>query len=423
MIHILVVGQYKDAVDKIAKLVPETEDSNISVIGTAITIQDALQKIEDDRVNVVVFAMSGGDSNLLDLAKKVYITKPQATLILYADSVDQELSQKASESGIRFTDTYPETKEQMESMILRLYQMDETRTRYLFNERKVSISGATVISFYGVKSGIGRTSIAINTAVDLAKNGKSVVLMDLDSEFGNVANYMDITSKKTIVEILQDFIEPSINDIESYMSLHQSGVHVIPAPKSPEYAEIVSAEKVAMIVNILKKYYDYIILNMPAGLNDFHISTFKCVSRIYFITDMTISGLKNSKNAISVLNMLQEKQKISIIVSRYSKYDIVTMKDIHNITGCRIIGTIPSDYKIMVNSTNTGIPLIISNRKHPISKSIHDIVLYTLSEDDTLDIWDMNQKKRELIYKEIQRKLDGDARRGTPAAKKSFFRR
>ena len=207
------------------------------------------------------------------------------------------------------------------------------------------------------------------------------------------------------------------------MSLHQSGVHVIPAPKSPEYAEIVSAEKVAMIVSILKKYYDYIILNMPAGLNDFHISTFKCVSRIYFITDMTISGLKNSKNAISVLNMLQEKQKISIIVSRYSKYDIVTMKDIHNITGCRIIGTIPSDYKIMVNSTNTGIPLIISNRKHPISKSIHDIVLYTLSEDDTLDIWDMNQKKRELIYKEIQRKLDGDARRGTPAAKKSFFRR
>ena len=421
MIHILIIGQYKDAVDKIAKLVPETEeteDRNISIIGTAITMQDALQKVEDERVNVVVFTMSGGDSSLLDLARKVYVTKPQATLVLYADSVDNGLSQKASESGIRLTDTYPESKEQMESTITRLYQMDETRTRYLFNERKVSISGATVISFYGVKSGIGRTSIAINTAIDLAKNNKSVVLMDLDSEFGNVTNYMDLVPKKTIVDIIQDFMEPSINDIESYMSLHQSGVHVIPAPKSPEYAEIVSAEKATMLVNILKKYYDYIILNMPAGLNDFHINMFKCASRIYFITDMA-----NSKNAISVLNMLQEKQKINIIVSRYSKYDIVTMKDIHNITGCRIVGTIPSDYKSMVNATNTGIPITISNQKHPISKAIHDIVLYTLSEDDTLDIWDMNPKKQELIYKEIQKKLDGDTRRGTPAARKSFFRR
>lgn len=411
MLNVLVIGQYKDAVNKIENLFSGNEEQTLSIFGTALSKQDALSKVEDDHVNIVIFTMSGGDSELLDLAKKIYITKPQITMILYAETIDKNLSQQAFESGIRYADVYPSSENEMEKTITGLYQMDETRNRYLCNERKVSISGATIISFYGVKSGIGRTSIAVNTAIDIIKCNKSCVLIDLDSEFGNVANYMDIQPKKTIVDILQDFSEPSINDLESYMTLHSSGVYVISAPKSPEYAEIVNAEKATMIINILKKYYDYIILNLPAGLNDFHINMFKITNRIYFITDMSIAGLKNSKNAISVLNMLQEKQKITVIVSRYSKYDIITMKDIHNIIGSRIIGQIPSDYKVMVNATNTGIPVVVSSPKHPISKAIHNIVTYTLSEDDTLDIWNVDIRKQETIYKELDKKISGETRK------------
>lgn len=421
MINVFVIGQYKDAVEKVEKLFTEQEETSLSLYSTSVSKQETLSKIEDESINVVIFAMSGGDSELLDIAKKIYITKPQITLVLYLDEVTKELSQKAFACGIRYAGVYPSSEKEMEQTIIGVYQMDETRNRYLFNERKVSIAGATVIGFYGVKSGIGRTTLAINTAIDISKNNKSVVLIDLDSEFGNVANYMDIMPKKTIVDMIQDFSEPSINDLESYMTLHSSGVHVIPAPKSPEYAEVVNSEKAIMLVNILKKYYDYIIINMPSGLNDFHINVFKCVNRIYFVTNMAIAGLKNSKNAISVLNMLQEKHKINVIVSRFSKYDIVTMKDIHNITGCRIVGYVPSDYKVMVNSTNTGIPIIVSHSKHPVAKAIHNIVLYTLSEDDQLDIWDMNSKKIEMVYKTLQTKISGEARKNK--ASKSLFRK
>lgn len=422
MLNVLVIGQYKDSVGRVTKLFTD-DTSNLHLYGEAVTKKEILSSIEDEKINIVIAAMSGGDSDLLNLIKKIYITKPNISILLYVPEIDKEISQKALECGVRYIDTYPKDLQKMELVVTSIHQMDDTRNRYLCNERKVSISGATVIGFYGVKSGVGRTTISVNTAVNISKRNKSVVLIDLDAEFGNVANYMDISPKKTITDIIQDFGSPSINDIESYMTIHSSGVRVIPAPKSPEYAEVVNAEKATMIVNVLRKYYDYILINMPSGLRDFHIDMFKITSRIYFVTNMAIAGLKNSKNAISVLNMLQEKQKINIIVSRFSKYDIVSLKDIHNITGCRIIGYIPSDYKAIVNSANTGIPIVVSYPKHPVSKAIENIVTYTLSEDDTLDIWSMNGQQQENTYKNLQKKLDGLTRKNDAPEKKAFFKR
>ena len=234
---------------------------------------------------------------------------------------------------------------------------------------------------------------------------------------------MDISPKKTITDIIQDFGDPSINNLESYMTIHSSGVRVIPAPKSPEYAEVVNTDKATLIVNLLKKYYDYIIINLPAGLRDFHTDMFKIMNRIYLTTNMAISSLKNSKNAISILNMLQEKHKINIIVSRFSKFDVVTLKDIHNITGCRIVGYIPSDYKMIVNSANTGIPIVTSYPKNLVSKAISNIVTYTLSEDDGLDIWSMSTAQQENAYKNLQKKIDGQTRKNDGPTKKSFFKK
>ena len=423
MLNVLVIGQYKDAVEKINRIFLDATETNLHLMGTAITKKDILSNIEDESINVAVVAMSGGDSELLDIVKKIYITKPNISMMLYVPEIEETLSKKALECGIRYIDTYPEDIKKMETVITGIYQMDETRNRYLCNERKVSISGAVTIGFYGVKSGIGRTTIAVNTAVEIAKRNKSVVIIDLDAEFGNVANYMDISPKKTITDIIQDFGDPSINDLESYMTIHSSGVRMIPAPKSPEYAEVVNADKATLIVNLLKKYYDYIIINLPAGLRDFHTDMFKIINRIYLTTNMAISSLKNSKNAISILNMLQEKHKINIIVSRFSKFDVVTLKDIHNITGCRIVGYIPSDYKMIVNSANTGIPIVTSYPKNLVSKAISNIVTYTLSEDDELDIWSMSTAQQENAYKNLQKKIDGQTRKNDESTKKSFFKK
>ena len=56
---------------------------------------------------------------------------------------------------------------------------------------------SVIISVFSTTPGIGKTIIAINLATGLAHDGYKVCLCDLDLQFGDVLNYLKLTSDKT----------------------------------------------------------------------------------------------------------------------------------------------------------------------------------------------------------------------------------
>ena len=65
--------------------------------------------------------------------------------------------------------------------------------------------GCEVITVFSTKGGVGKTTVAVNTAIGLAqKTGKRVAVMDLDLQFGDVGLMLDIESTRTISNIVED---------------------------------------------------------------------------------------------------------------------------------------------------------------------------------------------------------------------------
>ena len=91
-----------------------------------------------------------------------------------------------------------------------------------------------VISLFGAKGGIGKTTLATNLAVAFAQLRRdSVALMDIDTRFGDVAIVLDLQPEKNISDAIADIDEIDRTNIKSYLTPHSSGISVLAAPSRP----------------------------------------------------------------------------------------------------------------------------------------------------------------------------------------------
>ena len=109
-------------------------------------------------------------------------------------------------------------------------------------------------------------------------------------------------------------------------------------------------------------------------------------SIIFFVTGLDISILKNSKLSVSLLESLQQTDKIRLIVNRAVDMNSITINDVQKIIGYPIWAKIPSDYKVAVNALNRGVPFVIGSPNSKLSESISELADILLSGNTDFDI-------------------------------------
>lgn len=364
-IKVLVIGK---ADEKRTALLGMLESENI---GTAAQVKSgpmALDKVESLDPDVAVIILGAGESDAFAICERIYLDKPRCTVLMVSENVDADSLQKALGAGAMNLISWPEGPAALQEAI---FAAVNRKTMHLgaLNEKHRSGPTSKVVTVFGTKGGIGKTTIAVNLAVKLSQMNKKVALIDFDLQFGDVGVFMDIDAKDTIAELVQDNTNLDIDTIRNYMVLHSSGVHVLCAPNSPEYADIVTGSHVERILNALKGYYDYIILDTPPVLNECVLSAIEGAGQVLFILGLDISILRNAKICLSLMDSLGFKDKITMIVNREVDGS-VTLKDVQKIVDRPIVARFPSDWKLAVAALNKGVPFVVSAPNSGLSRSL-----------------------------------------------------
>ena len=381
-ISVLLVSKLDSNLRRMRQLI---EDEDIGVIGDSAGGTAALEKIDNTNPNIIIMALGAGDLDVLNLTERVILHKPRSHVILLTDRLEVNLLQQAMKAGAHNIIEFPETAKELCTYIKSVFNNETTRINSLSETQNLSWM-SRVVTVFGSKGGLGKTTIATNLAVKLSEQHKKVALIDLDLQFGDVHIFMDIETKDTISELVQDVYTPNIDSVRSYMVVHSSGVHVLCAPKSPEYAELISAEKVQSLLSLLRSYYDYVIIDTPPTFSDVTMTAIESSSTILFVTGLDISILKNSKLSLSLLESLQQKDKIKLLVNRAVNMNSITVEDVQKITGCPIWAKIPSDYNIAVSALNRGVPFVVGSPKSKLSQAIESVANVLLSGKDDFNI-------------------------------------
>lgn len=356
-------------------------DEEIVVIGEAAGGAATLDRIENIAPDLIIMTLGAGDTDVLSLAERIIMYRPRTYVILLAEFMDMDILQSAIKIGAHNIKEFPKSAKELGDYIKSVYNQETAKINALKEKQNLSWM-SRVITVFGAKGGLGKTTIASNLAVKLAENGKKVALIDLDLQFGDIHIFMDIVPKDTISELFQEAFSANIDSVRSYMTVHSSGVHILCSPKSPEYAETISSERVQSLLSLLRSYYDYVIIDTPPSFDEINITAIESSSTILFVTGLDISILKNSKLSLALLNSLQQTDKIRLIVNRAVDMSSITVNDVHTILGYPIWAKLPSDYKVAVTALNRGIPFVISEPGSKLSLAISSVANILLHGDE-----------------------------------------
>lgn len=162
-----------------------------------------------------------------------------------------------------------------------------------------------VIAVAHGKGGVGATTLAANVAAALAGEGKSVVLLDLNLQFGNAAMFFDIRPRTTIVDYARgDIARVTDEDFAQYLADHKSGVRVLAAPPSPEEAELVSIAAVQQAIDLARTGRDVVVVDLATKLDEVTLAALDVTDIVCVVAAPHLAALRGTSDTLAMLKRL-----------------------------------------------------------------------------------------------------------------------
>ena len=203
--------------------------------------------------------------------------------------------------------------------------------------------------FYPAKGGVGTTTIAINTAIALARVLKRrTALIDANLQFGDLRVFLDLGLDNA--SIVNAITEPDLDAdlLRRLLVKHESGIELLLAPPDPAAADIVVDRQhslPATLSNILKaarQSFDYTLVDMSKAIDDFNLQLFDEADVIFVVMTADLSCVKNVRLVLETMDSLgYEKDKAQLVLNRSNAYTGINVSNAEEALGRKV------DYQVI----------------------------------------------------------------------------
>jgi pilus assembly protein CpaE len=233
-------------------------------------------------------------------------------------------------------------------------------------------------SFYGAKGGVGTTTMAINTAIALATRvRRRVALFDANLQFGDERVFLDLGLDSS--SIVNAITEPDLDAelLKRLMVSHRSGIELMLAPPNPEQADIVVERQrthpgsLANVLSLLRKAYDYTIVDTGRTIDDFTLQLFDESDVIFVVMTADLSCLKNVRLVLETMDSLGfARDKVQLVLNRSNAYTGINVDNAESALGRKIDYQVINEYRGAISALNSGEPFMSSRPDGPLGANL-----------------------------------------------------
>lgn len=232
-----------------------------------------------------------------------------------------------------------------------------------------------IVSVFSAKGGVGVSFIAVNLAVEIAKENKGrVLLIDCVLQHGNVSDLLDQPCEFTLVDVVKNLERLDKKFLENSLRRHGSGVYILPRPKNPEDSERLTEIETADALRSLKNSFDYTVLDLG---HEFDPVTITCLDQsdlIFLVTTPELPSLCNTSLALETFKKLgYAEDKVKLILNRCRMKGEINPALIEKNVPYPLSHQLAEETVLVPTSLNRGIPLVQLGKKSPLIKSFQQM--------------------------------------------------
>jgi pilus assembly protein CpaE len=264
--------------------------------------------------------------------------------------------------------------------------------------RQAAPSLGKAIVFMHLSGGAGATTLAVNSAVALARasSTKHTCLIDLDVQFGNAASLLDLPSTSPIQEFIDDPTRLDEAMLESMMLRHQTGLQVLTAPRSLMPLTAYGPEGVRNLVDLGKRHFNNVVVDLPVALAPWTDSVLRAASVVYLVTAISVPSVHRTVKFFDLLHQEgADNLPIKIVANRHNRAskrgNEITVSQFEKGTGRKVDYMIPNDYSLISLSHGQGRPAVRLKPNSPFTIALSEMLAADIGKDA------LHQPKRSLF--------------------------
>lgn len=393
-IRLMIVDDVPDTTENVQKLLYFERD--IQVIATAMSGREAIAKAVHLVPDIILMDINMPDMDGLRAAQ-VILQQVPTRVVMMSVQAEPEYFQRAMQVGARGYLTKPFTSDQLVDTLRSAAQiqvlhpvgpetgpgqangnghnrgrapdyppppyaspMSSTRTRQ------------HVIAVFSGKGGVGRSVVALNLAMMLRQvTQERVALVDADLQAGDIHVLLNMNTSASIDD-LREAVSLDAEIIHHSMAVHDSGLMILRAPLHAESAERFTEDEMKRIMVDLRENFDFLVVDMSASYSEANLMILEMADQVVLVTTLELTSLNKVTRFFEVAGRLGfPEKKIVLVCNRVQSYYGIKPQQLESQLRHKVAALFPEENQLMVNAVNRGIPFVLYQRNHAITKQFN----------------------------------------------------
>lgn len=289
------------------------------------------------------------------------VRRPALPILLATRTADQESLSLGIEVGARGVLAYPFVLAEVNDALQRSAEWGERMLEVLSGTVGSDTVEGGVVCFAGSKGGVGTTVIASHLGWRLASQhpDKKICLVDLDLEKGDITSYIDLTYRVSLVDLAK--ISDDITDriVRDTVAVHESGLHILPAPLDIREVDLVSAASIRSILSQLRQMYDVVLVDAGSNVTPAQAAAIEMSDHAIQVVTTDVPSLRAARRQAQAWSDLgvRAPADVLVLVNRYSRDAEIQQSTIDRLVlGRRLETLVPDLERGLEAAVNTRTP-------------------------------------------------------------------
>ncbi|MCL6451432.1 MAG: response regulator [Acetobacteraceae bacterium] len=375
-IRLLVVedsAQMRETLRKMLEFEPDFE-----LVGEAADGADAVAMASRLLPDVILMDIHMPGKDGITATSEILRAHPAGVIVISVEGQPDYL-RRAMQAGARDFLVKPFSGQELAEAVRRAYRAADA-ARVPAGRRRPG----TVVTVFGTKGGVGRSTLAANLAVVLAREqDRPVAAVDFDLEFGSMAALLGVKPQASVVDLCRGEGPPARDLLEKVLTPTAFKVALLAAPPSPDLAAEVDGEGkrerdrnyASEVLELLQEAFDFVVVDTASNFREATLAALDHSRVVLLVTTPDLTALQNTGKALDVLleRLEYPRDRLRLVLNRADEAVGITRADIAQGLDFPVSFCLPAEARTVVWAANCGRPFATYRRETGVVKAVKQV--------------------------------------------------